>query len=168
MIENAPHQRFVATLAIAAVIQALAAGVATSQAPAPSGWPPSPPPCCIDPPPPPDWLRPKRACETAPVAKLEDVRLETVGNARRLIVRGWTSRAGWREIRLVYLGFEPDPAGRPMAIFEMVGCRPAMAAEVITPAQASIPLDLPSRIHRLQVRSASDQRTIDFTDPSPR
>jgi hypothetical protein len=102
------------------------------------------------------------------VARLEDVRLETVGNTRRLIVRGWTSRAGWSAIRLVYLRFEPDPAGRPMAIFEMVGCRPAIAAEVITAAQASIALDLPSSIHRLQVRSASDQRTIDLTDRSPR
>jgi hypothetical protein len=137
---------------------------------------PTLPPCCstteppqtpeIPPLPTPQRPLPPPDCKQGRVYSVESVHVEMHGNILILAAEGTTSTAGWHNSSLRFLR-ELHPNERDATgVYEFVACRPEIAAEVMTPIAADVPLvGSVATLRHFVIEAQTNAQTLDIDAP---
>jgi hypothetical protein len=100
---------------------------------------------------------PVTACDRQPVMQVDSARVSVEPDGHFVQVFGVAESAGWSRPTLIV----SQQAGQTATV-EFVACRPEMSAQVLTPLQAEVTLDLPPDTGTLVIKARTNSMTIEI------
>lgn len=109
-------------------------------------------------------------CRVEPVRSVDRAELEP-GPVPRLRASGTAATAGWSDPQLRFVTVSQVRTDRATAVYELVGCRPLYAAQVLSPVAAATDVSLypeNGRVRFVLVRAATNSIRLKLDAPGRR
>jgi hypothetical protein len=109
-------------------------------------------------------------CSIVPVSTVESVTIGVRISRPIIVAKATAPTAGWTELALRFRSVTGRGTRRATAVYELVGCRPVIAADVLSPVTAQISLGQVRQdgtIHHILVKAEHNSAVLDL-DAGPR
>ncbi len=86
------------------------------------------------------------------------------GSEPRLVVRGTAHTGGWRDAALRFRGIQRG-RGSALAVYELTGCRPVIATQVLSPIATELNLRIATRgslVRRILIKAETNSTLVDL------
>jgi len=99
------------------------------------------------------------ACDRQIVMQIDSAKISVEPDGISIDAFGVSESAGWKNPTLVLAG---APSGG-VATVDFVACRPEVSAQVLTPIQTHVTLDLDLSTRQIIIRARTNSMTVDIT-----
>lgn len=97
-------------------------------------------------------------CDQQLVMQIDSAKVSVEPDGFSIDAFGTSESAGWSKPTLILSKQNGDTA-----VVDLVGCRPEVSAQVLTPIQASVMLDLPLYTKKVVIRARTNSMTIEMS-----